>query len=113
MSILELAKETKALAEKATPGPERFMSLKGPAIAFGQGHDDILFQYAADADFYSHTRTAAPQLADAVLRLTAERDEMMEALKLYADSDCDVDGAGAKIGMGWVARELLTKLEEK
>lgn len=86
--ILTLARETLALADKATPGElhtgtqawpgsKGTISCNGVYRSVDGGSDLVLLcNYdGADADFFAHARTAAPELArfvemvDAVLRM--------------------------------------------
>jgi hypothetical protein len=113
MNILDLAKQTKELAAKATPGPwGSYPDGDHPVIQYGGIRDFGGIHIAcekgsisleSDLDFIAHSRTAAPQLADAVI-------QMVEALQFYAaQGEAMACGACIEDG-GDQALALLTKL---
>jgi hypothetical protein len=117
MNILDLAKQTKALAEKATPGPYYVghMSEEYDTLDIHESEKGVLVAESVGANdfkFWNHTRTAAPALADAVI-------EMVEALKattiqlhrclMSFEKNWAIDWDEGKEARD-SARELLTKL---
>jgi hypothetical protein len=105
VNTLELAKDVKKLSEAATPGPWETHNHLPKAIyqAGERGYLASAVDSDQDAEFIAHSRTAVPQLADAVI-------EMVEVLKIYGNT------ANWKFGefkldddYGY-ARALLTKL---
>jgi hypothetical protein len=93
MNILELAKQTKALADEATPGPWKESlekdwhvwndSERCVADCGKERHHDLgMTASIANASFIVHTRSAAPQLADAVIEMV----DYLEELRDWDDS---------------------------
>lgn len=117
-NILDLAKQTKTLAEKATPGPWEPCIGSGNCEMTALSHQeqegpgtefvcDLLPEWAIqqsprkseNMDFIAHSRTAAPQLADAVI----ETVEMLKCKCTCHESDyqdCAVCQLLTKLGLG-------------
>lgn len=98
--LLKLAEETRRLATDATPGPwEKVSALQVYAVCvvgewgvwdvvtatgreYARGaHPDKHGCKEVDAAFIAHSRTAAPQLADAVVELVAENARLIEEIR--------------------------------
>jgi hypothetical protein len=84
--ILQLARDAKALADKATPGPWQRWIIKPYWIISQDGHNIANLgdetcskdEYNANAEFLTASRETVPDLADAVLALSAK----LEAVKV-------------------------------
>lgn len=131
MSILDTAKQTKELASKATPEPVLSGSRDGRRISVtaDQGFKVIMSygpndgennsikgkaERLANCELWIHARTAAPQLADAVIELVAALDMAVYDLERIRDADWTAEQMrlGARSG-AHVARELLAKFGVK
>jgi hypothetical protein len=133
-NILDLAKQTKALAEKATPGEwgatySYVQNQKGGICTASQTYEIYRDESYANAEFIAHSRTAAPQLADAVVELSGqlsslreqvaalqiERDEMLRILnKLSKETRTVIRCAYREDGdpMKWTEEEPTRLAEE-